>query len=39
MERTIFVEAKLQSAKLDSVQKGIVYLKFANLTGTPWDKA
>jgi uncharacterized protein YjbI with pentapeptide repeats len=39
MTRTIFVEAKLRSAKLEDIKKDIVYLKFANLEGTKWAAA
>jgi len=31
LEKTIFVEAKLQNAKMDSLQNESVYLKFAKI--------
>jgi uncharacterized protein YjbI with pentapeptide repeats len=38
MEKTVFVEAKLQGATLNDVSKGKVYLDYANLEGTIWGK-
>jgi uncharacterized protein YjbI with pentapeptide repeats len=36
MTKTVFVEAKLQGAKLENIKKDVVYLKFAKLDGTNW---
>jgi uncharacterized protein YjbI with pentapeptide repeats len=36
MKKTIFVEAKMQNAKLDNVLLDTVYLKQANLEGNSW---